>query len=461
MSLPEGWDAEELARAKRLVANVRSDADNDKQIFAVRAPGRVNLIGEHTDYSGLPVLPVAIDRSTIVVTAGNTTGEIEVANADSAWPSRRFAIELRIPPYETGDWANYVKAAIQGVIDRFPALHLRGASMAVDGRVPPAAGLSSSSALTVSTAMAFMAVNGLKLDSLETATMVARSERYVGTRGGGMDQAVSILGRRDHALFIEFDPLRVRAIKMPANAALVVADTREVADKSGKVRAEYNRRVVECSLAARILGRALNLDGVTILGDVVRAMPKWSAADLAAQLAAASPARLDADLKQAADILEVPHSALDAELLGHGSTRTALDPNLPLEILKRARHVLSETERVIRAADVLEAGRLDEMGTLMNASHQSLADDFECSTARLDAIVKCARGGGALGARLTGAGFGGSIVALCEVANADAVIESIDRGYYAKQYPGAAPESWRAVLHAGAGASVLDLSANA
>ena len=197
------------------------------RIFAARAPGRVNLIGEHTDYSGLPVLPVAIDRSTIVVAAANTTGEIEVANADPAWPSRRFAIAQQIPPYATGDWANYVKAAIQGVIDRFPARHLRGASMVVDGRVPPAAGLSSSSALTVSTAMAFMAVNGLELDPLETATMVARSEWYVGTRGGGMDQAASILGRRDHALFIEFDPLRVRAVKMPANAALVVADSRK------------------------------------------------------------------------------------------------------------------------------------------------------------------------------------------------------------------------------------------
>ena len=112
---------------------------------------------------------------------------------------------------------------------------------------------------------------------------------------------------------------------------------------------------------------------------------------------------------------------------------------------------------MIRAADVLEAGRLDEMGKLMNASHQSLADDFECSTQRLDAIVECARRGGALGARLTGAGFGGSIVALCDVASANAVIESIDRGYYAKEYPDAPAEKWRAVLHAGAGASVIDL----
>jgi N-acetylgalactosamine kinase len=456
MSLPDGWDDGELARATKLADRVRGDA----RIVACRAPGRVNLIGEHTDYSGLPVLPVAIDRSTIVVAAGNTTGEIDVSNADPAWPSRRFAIERQIPPFASGDWANYVKASIQGVIDRFPARHLRGASMVVGSTVPAAAGLSSSSALTVSTATAFMAVNHLELDPLEAATMVARSERYVGTHGGGMDQAVSILGRRDHALFIEFDPLRVRAIKMPANVALVVAESRQIADKSGTLRAEYNRRVVECSLAARILGHLLKFDRVTILGDVVRAQRDWNAADLVERLAAL-PARLCADLKEAANILGVERDALDADLLGRGSTRITLDANRPLEILKRARHVLSETERVVRAAEALEAGRLDEMGTLMNASHASLADDFECSTARLDAIVECARRGGALGARLTGAGFGGAIVALCDVSSADAVIESIDRGYYAKQHPGEAPDSWRSVLHAGAGASVIDLRASA
>jgi N-acetylgalactosamine kinase len=455
MSLPDGWGDEELARAKRLVASLRTHGD--LQVFAARAPGRVNLIGEHTDYSGLPVLPAAIDRSTIVVAAAKTTGEIEVANVDPTWPARRFAIERQIPPYATGDWANYVKAAIQGVIDHFPARHLRGMSMVVGSTVPPASGLSSSSALTVSTAIAFMAINGLELEPIETATMVARSERYVGTHGGAMDQSVSILGRRDHALFIEFDPIRVRAVKMPSNAALVVADSQEVADKSGLVRAEYNRRVVECSLAARILGRALNLDGVKILGDVVRAIPNWSAADLVEELAGASPERLDADLKEAAANLGVSQSALDAELLGHGSTRIELDPKRPVEILKRARHVLSETERVIRAADVLEAGHLDEIGKLMNASHQSLAEDFECSTERLDAIVECARRGGALGARLTGAGFGGSIVALCDAANAGAVIESIDRGYYEKFAPGASSENLRVVLHAGPGASVIDL----
>jgi N-acetylgalactosamine kinase len=410
----------------------------------------------------LPVLPVAIDRSTIVVAAANTSREIELSNADSRWPARRFYIERLIPPYQTGDWANYVKAAIQGVIDHFAGsgkdvYKPRGAVMAVEGRVPPAAGLSSSAALTVSAAMAFMAVNGLELDPLDAAAMIARSEWYVGTRAGGMDQAASILGRRDHALYIEFDPIRVRAVKMPSNAALVVADSREVADKSGLVRAEYNRRVVECALAARILGRALKLDGIRILGDVCRAVPEWKGAALIETLAANAPARLDSDLKEAAEIIGVPHSTLEAELLGEGTTRIALESKRPLEILKRARHVLNETERVIRAADALEAGRLIEMGDLMNSSHRSLADDFECSTARLDAMVECARRRGALGARLTGAGFGGSIVALCEIDAAPSVIESIDRGYYSRFSPGDAVEEFRAVLHAGAGASVIEL----
>lgn len=473
MIASDGWDSAELVRAARLAAKVRAQVGADARLFAVRAPGRVNLIGEHTDYSGLPVLPVAIDRSTIVVAAANTTREIELSNADSRWPARRFDLERQIPPYQTGDWANYVKAAVQGVIDRFAGRsredgklrgtdlmrNLRGAVVAVEGRVPPAAGLSSSAALTVSAAMAFMAVNGLELDPLDAAAMIARSEWYVGTRAGGMDQAASILGRRDHALFIEFDPIRVRAVKMPSNAALVAADSREVADKSGLVRAEYNRRVVECALAARILGHALQLGEIKVLGDVCRAVPDWNAKALIETLAANAPARLGADLKDAAQIICVPRATLEADLLGEGASRIALGSKRPLEILKRTRHVLRETERVIHAADGLEAGRLTELGELMNASHRSLADDFECSTPRLDAMVECARRGGALGARLTGAGFGGSIVALCEIDAAPSVIESIDRGYYAKFNPGDAVEEFRAVLHAGAGASVIELGA--
>ncbi len=462
-SSSDGWDDRELERAAKLATEVRRRAGADARVFAVRAPGRVNLIGEHTDYSGLPVLPVAIDRSIIVVAAANPNREIELSNADPAWPDRRFAVERSIKPYPIGDWANYVKAAVQGVIDHFTTRGhhvdwVSGATMVIDGRVPPAAGLSSSAALTVSTTMAFMAVNLLELEPLETAAMVARSEQYVGTRTGGMDQAASILGRRDHALFIEFDPLRVHPVQMPSSAAIVVADSRQIADKSGKVRAEYNRRVVECALAARILGRALKLDNVRILGDVVRHLDRWNSTELVRALESHSPACLGTNLIEAAAILGESRSELEAALLGTGADRIVLDPNRPLEILRRARHVFSETERVIRAVEALKAGRLREMGELMNESHRSLVEDFECSTVQLDELVESARRAGAFGARLTGAGFGGAIVALSERSNATEVIASLARNYYAKLGGAQPPEESCAVLHAGDGASVIELA---
>jgi N-acetylgalactosamine kinase len=456
----DGWDSGQLERAARLSREVRAAAGADARLIAVRAPGRVNLIGEHTDYSGLPVLPAAIDRSTIIVAAPHSAREIALRNADRAYPPRSFRIERTIAPYPPGDWANYVKAAVQGVIDHYAARgtavdRLRGAIFAIEGRVPAAAGLSSSAALTVSSALAFMAVNDLEQPPIETAAMVARSEWYVGTMAGGMDQAASLMGQRDHAMLIEFNPLRVNPVRMPADAALLVADSREIADKSGKVRAEYNRRVVECSLAARILGHALGISEARILGDIVRQRGSRGWQELIATLAAAAPKDLDPDLNHAARLLGIGRAELAHDLLGDG--KVALDPSSPLEVLKRARHVLSETARVYEAAAALREGRLADMGALMNASHESLRTDFECSTERLDRMVEIARRGGALGARLTGAGFGGSIVALCRSDGAARVIEALDRDYYASL--GITSDAPRAVLHAAAGAATIEFAA--
>jgi galactokinase len=453
----EKWSASELARAQALAHKIRSSHRGAK-IFAVRAPGRVNLIGEHTDYSGLPVLPIAIDYSTIIVAASREDSSVELQNLDAAFLPRSFRIESSIPPYPAGDWANYVKAGFQGVLDRFAARDIpdhrfRGATMFVDGRVPPAAGLSSSAALTVSSALALMAVNGISQAPLETAQMVARSEWYVGTMAGGMDQAASMLGRRGHALLIHFDPLTVDLVPMPSDAALVVADSLEVADKSGKVREEYNRRVVECAIAARILGLARGLDGVRVLGDVVKQHGKWTARDLIDALGARAPERLG--LIEASKILNLPEETLRAEVLGHGANQIRFDENRPLQILRRARHVLSETERVNLAAEALAAGNLDKMGALMDASHQSLRDDFEASTPLLDAMVKCAREGGALGARLTGAGFGGCIIALARDTDAAAIVESLKKNYYATLGPEAWSRALRTVVHASPGADVF------
>jgi galactokinase len=454
----ENWDRDELARAEALAAELRASSRAPK-LFAVRAPGRVNLIGEHTDYSGLPVMPTAIDRSTIIVAAPRDDSIVELRNIDPAFPAREFRIDANIPPYATGDWANYVKAGFQGVIDHFGKRDvatdkLRGATMIVDGRVPPAAGLSSSAALTVSSALSLMAVNSLTQDALETARMVARSEWYVGTMAGGMDQTASMLGQRDHALLIHFDPLRVTPVKMPAGAAIVVADSLGIADKSGKVREEYNRRVVECAIAARILGKTIGLENVHLLGDVVKRLEKWSARDLVETLAKNAPERVS--IAEASQTLNVDEESLRAEILGQGPRRINIDETRPLEILRRARHVLSETERVNLAADALASGRLEEMGALMDASHQSLRCDFGASTARLDAMVNCAREGGALGARLTGAGFGGSIIALARESGATAVLDRLEKDYYAKLDAGAAARALHTIVHAAPGASVIE-----
>jgi galactokinase len=455
----EKWDRDEFARAEALAAELRS-SNRRAKLFAVRAPGRVNLIGEHTDYSGLPVMPIAIDRSTIIVAATGDDSIVQLRNADPDFPAREFRFEANIPPSATGDWANYVKAGFQGVIDHFGKRGLRidkfrGATMIVDGRVPPAAGLSSSAALTVSSTLALMAVNDLTQDALETAQMVARSEWYVGTMAGGMDQAASMLGQRDHALLIHFDPLRVTPVRMPSGAAIIVVDSLEIADKSGKVREEYNRRVVECAIAARILGKAIGLDNVRVLGDVVKLLGTWSARDLIDTLVKSAPERLT--IAETSRLLSVDEESLRAEILGQGPNRIEVGETRPLEILRRARHVLTETERVELAADALASGRLEEMGALMDASHESLRNDFEASTTRLDAMVKCAREGGALGARLTGAGFGGCIIALARESDAARVLDRLAKDYYAKLGAEAASRALHCVVHAGPGASVIEL----
>ncbi len=425
----------------------------------MRAPGRVNLIGEHTDYSGLPVMPIAIDRSTIIVATPRDDSRVRLRNLDPHFTARDFRLEVSIPPYPAGDWANYVKAGFQGVIDHFgkrgiTADQLRGLDMVVDGCVPTAAGLSSSAALTVSSALALMAANHLAQDALETAQMVARSEWYVGTMAGGMDQAASMVGRRGHALLIHFDPLRVTAVKMPPGATIVVADSLEVADKAGRVRDEYNRRVVECAIAARVIGKALGLENVRVLGDVVRQIENWSARAIVETLAETAPERFS--FPEAAKLLNVAEELLRAEILGV-EQRIRIDEARPLEILRRARHVLTETERVYVAAEALAAGRLEEMGALMDASHRSLRDDFDASTSRLDSMVACAREAGALGARLTGAGFGGCIIALTREADAAALLNRLERNYYGKLDAEAASRALHTVVNAGPGADVIEL----
>lgn len=363
------------------------------------APGRVNLIGEHIDYTGLGVLPMALQRGVTVAFRGRDDDLVNIRSTARGYAPRRFALRAPIPPYPSGDWGNYVKAAAQALLARFDVC--RGMDAVVESQVPVAAGLSSSSALVVAVALALLWVAGESYDPIELAALLAEGERYVGTRGGGMDQAVALAGRAGMAVRIDFDPLRVRHLPVPAEWRFVVASSLTAAEKSGAAQRVYNRRTVECREALEAVVRAVGLD-----------------------------------------VREVGYAGLLERFSGE-ELLMAAGRVLEGRLLRRFRHVVSEGGRVVGAEQALRTRDLRAFGALMTASHASLRDDYDVSTPELDALVDVALEAGAAGARLTGAGLGGCVVALTDAGNTDRVLRALVEGFYS---PRGAPQALDDVL---------------
>jgi galactokinase len=351
--------------------------------FTVLAPGRVNLIGEHVDYCELPVLPMAIQFGIRLTARARRDARVEVRSATMPGP-RRFDIGTDIPPLPRGDWGNYVQAAAQALSREVGSL--TGMDAHVEGDLSVAVGLSSSSALVVASALALLRANGRTMDPLALASLLAQGEHYVGTAGGGMDQAIIVGARSGHAAEIAFSPLRLRHVPLPPAWAIVVASSMQHAEKSGAVQVEYNARGEDSRAARAAVAARLGVAG------------------------ASYPALLAS--------FTIPQ-LLDAA--------QALEPRL----LRRFRHVVTEGDRVPRAVRALEVGDLPAFGALLDASHASLAQDYDVSTPALDELAVIARSAGAAGARLTGAGFGGSIVAVASSGNAAQVMAALQREYYA------------------------------
>ena len=367
----------------------------------VRAPGRVNLIGEHIDYCGLSVFPMALRRSVRIEFSPRSDREMRLANRDPGFAPSAFAVSESIPPVPAGDWSNYARAAAQALAQRFPGL--RGIDALVESDLPIAAGLSSSSALLVAIALAIMHANRVTMPSLELMELLARGERYVGTAGGGMDQAIILGARAGYASRIDFHPLRLTPTAVPTGWQFIVAWSLVHAEKSGAARQGYNERTRQGEEARRLVAtRIRRLEDTTY----------------PALLAAAS---VDELLK-------------------------AARASLPQVLSRRFRHVITEGTRVRQAEAAMAAGNLGAFGQLLDASHQSLRDDYEVSHPELDRLVDVAREAGAAGARLTGAGFGGSIVALCRVERAPEVVSALREKFYAPR--GAADDVERHVFAA-------------
>lgn len=334
----------------------------------VRAPGRVNLIGEHTDYNDGFVLPMAIDRAIVIALRPRPDRRLVLHALDYA-QSAAFDLD-RLEKGETG-WAEYVKGVAWALTaEGFP---LSGWEGVLAGDIPRGAGLSSSAALELAAARAFAAVSDLPWDPARMARLAQKAENeWVGVRCGIMDQMASAVARAGHALFLDCRSLAYEHIPLPAGVSILVLDT---ATRRGLVDSAYNERRRQCESAAQTLG-------VPALRDV-------DETTLA---------------RRAADLDEVT--------------------------LRRARHVVSENERVLQAIAAMRRGDAPALGRLLDLSHASLRDNFEVSSPALDQIVTLARREpGCLGARMTGAGFGGCAVALVEASRAHRVAQEVLRAY--------------------------------
>ncbi len=341
----------------------------------VQAPGRVNLIGEHIDYHGLPVLPIAIDRRVRIRFRARDDQRICASNGPP-FGLREFVWSGDLRPVATGDWENYLRAAASAVASRWRVGAGVDAWIASD--LPPAAGLSSSSALIVAFALCLLAANGIEAGFEELMAVLPEGEHFVGTRGGGMDHAAILSSRAGCASLIEFAPLAVRHIAVPPNWAFLVAHSLETAEKSGSARAAYN--------ACRRAGTA--------------ALARLGLASYREAIAAPCQDELVARL---ASIEE-----RDAFL-----------------------HTTSEAGRVGAAVAAMESGDAEGFGRLLTESQRSLRDRLRVSSSALDRLEDAAMVCGALGARLTGAGFGGAIVALIRKPDLPALRRGLIASYYA------------------------------
>ena len=340
-----------------------------------QAPGRVNLIGEDTDYNDGFVMPVAIGFHTRVAVAPRPDRGLVIYSENY---SEQVNFDLdQLPATGSGHWSDYVIGVVKMLVRR--GKQLGGANLLLDGNVPQGAGLSSSASLEVAVGYALLdLIDRTKIDQTGLALLCQQAENeFVGARCGIMDQFVASHGKRGRALLLDCRSLEYRQLPLPADVALAICNTMV---KHSIAKGEYNQRRAECEAGVRALSKYL--PHVRALRDVTKE---------------------------------------ELEIYGH---------ELPDAVMRRCRHVIGENARVIRAAAALEVGDLQAFGTLMLESHRSLRDDFEVSCSELDLMVELAgQAEGVYGTRMTGGGFGGCTIALVQADRARAFQWTVREGY--------------------------------
>ena len=343
--------------------------------YFFQAPGRVNLIAEHTDYNDGFVLPTAIDAATVVAASPREDGLIRVIAADLDEQESVFELGVQIPSDKHVLWSNYVRGVAQIMCAR--GYQIRGADLVIAGNVPQGVGLSSSASLEMAVGTALAHMSGLSISPTDLALIGQEAENeYVGCKCGIMDQLISAAGEEGHALLIDCRSLTTHAVSMPDNAAVVIIDS---GVERQLVGSEYNERRSQCEEASRLLGVSALRDAT--LEDVEANQDVWDSV-----------------------------------------------------IYRRARHVVTENQRTQEAASALLEGNLARLSTLMADSHASLRDDFEVTVPAIDTLVEIVGDviGERGGVRMTGGGFGGCVVALVPSELVSAVEEAVNTSYTKK-----------------------------
>ena len=347
--------------------------------WIVAAPGRVNLIGEHTDYNDGFVLPMAIERYTVIA-ADRPSRETNQIRLHSTLGDKSATMDLTKPlkPFPKGAWANYPAGVIAGFLAH--GLNPGGFDALIHSTVPLGGGLSSSAALEVATATLLEIITGKKLDPVEKALICQKAEHdFAGMPCGIMDQFISVMGRENRILLLDCRSRKPELVPMTdPSVAVLIINTNVKHELTGS---EYPTRRKQCETAAKILG-----------------VPSLREAT--------------------ADALERVQGKIDKV------------------VFRRARHVIGEIERTVHAAEGVRASNWPTVGQLMYASHRSLRDDYEVSCKELDAVVEIAESigvkGGVYGCRMTGAGFGGCAIALVRTDAVEAISKRIAADYKKK-----------------------------
>ena len=456
--------------------------------FVSRSPGRVNIIGEHIDYSLYNVLPTAVINDVLIATQvlDGKDGHITISNVNSGkYPTEETTISGKVViDKDNHKWSNYFLAGVSGSLESLRRKHgenftPKGMKLLIDGNVPAGGGLSSSAAFVCASALAVMAANGDQVSKQDLLDECIVSERSVGVYSGGMDQAASVFSERGYLLYCQFWPKfaaeHVPVPKSNPEFSILVAQSFVTSDKAVTAPQHYNLRVVEVTLASVVLAKlfdiTLNPDNSS-LGFSLRnfqeelmkregklQQPQEEQIDAVTE---AIKSKLDEDSYTRADIagkLEISVDNLESEYMSKFPVEAQT-----FKLRQRALHVLQEAQRVLsfRATlsqtESLDEDRLIRLGGLMNATQESCAQVYECSCPEIDYICSIAREAGAYGCRLTGAGWGGCVVAISKTDKVEDVVNALKEKYYSKNFPDMSEEMSKeaiVITKPGQGSSVI------